>query len=178
VHCTPAYISGSPAAGYAGGDYRLKDMWFRSMAQMFASVSPDMHWEFDLQYSLPMMEKCAYTYYGCCEALDNKIDMLKKITNLRKIGVSPWANVEKSAEQIGGNYVLARKPNPSHVAMRTDPEVIRREIAETAGISLKYGCPCEFVLKDISTVGYNPQNLVVWAKTVAETLDAYYGVSQ
>ncbi|NLB36430.1 MAG: hypothetical protein GX824_03900, partial [Clostridiales bacterium] len=40
---------------------------------------------------------------------------------------------------------------------------------------IKYGCPCEFVLKDISTVNYNPENLIVWAKTVSQTLDEYYG---
>ena len=133
-----------------------------------------MHWEFDLQYSLPLMEKCAYTYYGCCEALDNKIDMLKRIPNLRKIGVSPWANVEKCAEQTGKDYVLARKPNPAYVAIKTDPEVVRKETAQTVEAALKYGCPCEFVLKDISTVGFNPQNLIIWAKTVSEILDEYY----
>ena len=174
IHCTPAYISGTPAADYPGGNYRVKDVWFRSMAQMFTSISPDMLWEFDLQYSMPLMEQCAYTYYGCCEVLDNKINLLKKIPNLRKIGVSPWANVEKCAEQIGPDYVLARKPNPANVASNADAEVIRKEITETVEASLKYGCPCEFVLKDISTISFNSQNLIIWAKTVSETLDQYY----
>jgi len=174
LHCTPSYVSGVPAEDYSGGNYRMKDMWFRSMAQLFGAVSPEMHWEFDLQYSLPLMEKCAYTYYGCCEPLDSKIDMLKKIPNLRKIGVSPWADVEKCAEQIGGDYVLSRKPNPAYVAAKADRDVIIAETARTAEAALRYGCPCEFVLKDISTVGYNPQNLVVWADAVSETLDRYY----
>ena len=100
--------------------------------------------------------------------------MLKRIPNLRKIGVSPWANVESCAEQIGGSYVVARKPNPALVAIAADPAVIARETEETVKACLKYGCPVEFVLKDISTVGFKPQNLAIWSQTVAKVLDSYY----
>jgi hypothetical protein len=71
--------------------------------------------------------------------------------------------------------VLSRKPNPAHVAVRTDPDEIRREIGETARVCLKYGCPCDITLKDISTVGYRPGNLIVWAETASAVLDEYYG---
>lgn len=168
LHCTPGYVSGLAEDGW-------KATWFRGMAQMFSTVSPEMHEEFEINYIKPIAERFAYTYYGCCEPLDNKIGVIKKISNLRKIGVSPWANVESSAEQIGGNYVYARKPNPANVAIRTDPDVIRQEIEETVKVCIKYGCPCEFVLKDISTVSNRPENLFVWAETVSEVLDKYYG---
>ena len=101
--------------------------------------------------------------------------MLKKIPNLRKIGCSPWANVERCAEQTGADYVLARKPNPAFVASATDPEVIRKETENTVKTCIRYGCPYELVLKDISTVSYKPDNLFVWARTVNEVLDEYYG---
>ena len=145
------------------------------MAQSFGVVSPAMFEEFEIDHIKPIAERFGYTYYGCCEPLDNKIDVIKKISNLRKIGCSPWANVEKCAEQIGGNYVLARKPNPAYVALQTDPDVIRRETEETVKAAIKYGCPCEFVLKDISTVSHKPENLILWAKTVSDVLDEYYG---
>ena len=116
-----------------------------------------------------------YTYYGCCEPLDTRIEMLKSISNLRKIGVSPWANIEKCAELIGGNYVYARKPNPAYVAMKTDPDDIRRETENTVKACIKYGCHPEFVLKDITTVSRKPENLVIWANTVNAVLDEYYG---
>lgn len=168
LHCTPAYVSGLAEDG-------LKATWYRGMAQMFSTISPAMFREFELDYIKPLAERFAYTYYGCCEPLDNKIEMLKSIKNLRKLGVSPWANVEVCAEQIGKDYVLARKPNPANVAIATDPDVIRRETEETVRASIKYGCPCELVLKDISTVSGKPQNLIVWADTVKEVLDKYYG---
>ena len=135
-----------------------------------------MHDEFDLEYLTRIAPRFAYTYYGCCEPLDNKIEILKKrIPNLRKIGCSPWANVEKCAEQIRGDYVLSRKPNPANVAIKTDPDIIRREIEETVKICIKYGCPYDISLKDISTVSNKPENLIIWAKTATEVLDKYYG---
>ena len=173
LHCTPGQVTLPQET--TPGHYGCKDIWFRTMAQMFSTISPDAHDEFDLQYSIPLAKRCAYTYYGCCEPLSDRIDKLKQYPNLRKIGVSPWADVEKSAEQIGHDYVLSRKPNPANVAISTDPEIIRKEIGETARLALKYGCPCDITLKDISTVSYKPQNLIIWAETAAEVLDEYYG---
>ncbi|MBR2327355.1 MAG: hypothetical protein IKA51_01905 [Clostridia bacterium] len=167
LHCTPAYISGLE-------DHGLKSQWIRAASQSFGIVSPEMFKEFELDYLKPIAERFAYTYYGCCEPLDNKIQHLKSIKNLRKIGVSPWANVEVCAEQIGKDYVCARKPNPANVAIKTEPEHIRKEIEETVKLSFKYGCPLEFVLKDISTVSHRLENLTVWAETVSNVLDEYY----
>ena len=79
------------------------------------------------------------------------------------------------AEEIGGDYVLSRKPNPANVAIATDPDIIRAEIAGTARVCRKYGCPCDITLKDISTVSYKPKNLIVWAETASKVLDEYYG---
>ncbi len=173
LHCTPGQVTLDHEPN--PDRYACRDIWFRTMAQMFSSVSPAAHEEFDIRYSIPLASRCAYTYYGCCEPLHDRIDRLKRYPNLRKIGVSPWADVEKSAEEIGGHYVLSRKPNPANVALNTDPAVIRREIGETARLCLKYGCPCDITLKDISTVSYRPRNLIVWAETASAALDEYYG---
>ncbi len=173
LHCTPGEFTPEPQRELR--PYGCRDIWFRTMAQMFSSISPAAHDEFDVQYSLPLAARCAHTYYGCCEPLSDRLHIIKQYPNLRKIGVSPWADVEASAEQIGGNYVLSRKPNPANVAITTDPEVIRKEITETASLCLKYGCPCDITLKDVSTVSYRPQNLIVWARTASAVLDEFYG---
>lgn len=168
VHTTPAYISWAEEGG-------LKQTWLRLNAQPFSEVSPDMHEEFDVDYALKIADRFGYTYYGCCEPLDRKLDVICKIPNLRKIGVSPWAKEEVMAEHMGGRYVYSRKPNPANVAIETNPEVIRKETETTVKLCQKYGCPVEFILKDISTVSHRPQNLILWANTVAEVLDQYYG---
>lgn len=168
LHCTPAYVSGLAEDGW-------KATWYRSMAQGFSEISPEMQEEFDINYSLQIADRFAYTYYGCCEPLHRKLNVISKIPNLRKIGVVPWAKEEVMAEWMSGKYVYARKPNPSHVALTTDPDVIRKETETTVKICQKYGCPVEFVLKDISTVSNKPENLIVWSKVVSEVLDEYYG---
>ena len=168
LHCTSGLVSGLADKG-------LKSTWFRGAAQGFSTVSPAMHEEFEIRYVKPIAERFAYTYYGCCEPLDNKMDVIRQFSNLRKVGVSPWADVEKMAEQLGGDFVLSRKPNPAHVAHRTDPAEIREEIEETVKLAIKYGCPCDFTLKDISTVSNRPENLILWAQTASDVLDYYYG---
>ena len=79
------------------------------------------------------------------------------------------------AERLGGNYVYSRKPNPAHVAITTDPDVVRRETETTVKLCQKYGCPADIVLKDISTVSHRPENLIVWSNIVSDVLDKYYG---
>ena len=168
LHCTPAYVSGLAEDGW-------KATWFRTMAQCFGDVSPEMHAEFDIDYAVKLSERFAYTYYGCCEPLDKKLDVIGKIKNLRKVGVSPWANEEIMAEIMGGRYVYSRKPNPANVAISTNPDVIRRETEKTVKLCIKHGCPCDITLKDISTVSHRPENLIIWAETVSDVLDEYYG---
>ena len=167
IHCTPAAVD-YPEDG------RIH-CWFRTMAQMFSTISPEMHYEFDMAYSIPLSEEFSYTYYGCCEPLSDRISELKNYKNLRKVGCSPWADVEKTAELLGKDYVLSRKPNPAFVAMKTDPEVVKKELIQTVEACEKYGTPFDYTLKDISTAGYRPENLILWAKTVSEVLDGYYG---
>jgi len=174
LHCTPPYTDDLPAADYSGGSIRMKDTWFRGMAQMFSTVSPQMFKEFELDYMKPLMERFGLCYYGCCEPLDDRLDLLKKIPNMRKIGVTPWANIRSSAEQIGNEFVFAFKPNPALVGGILDEEAIRRETITTIEACLAYGCPYEFVLKDISTVSYKPQNLIRWVQIVESVLDTYY----
>lgn len=174
LHCTPAWVDELPAPDYDSGHIRLKDVWLRSMAQMFSSASPAMQEEFDVEYLRPLAERCGLVYYGCCEPLHDRLDILKKIPNMRKIGVSSWADVRRSAEEIGGSYVYSRKPNPAMVAGTVDEDAVRKETRETVEACLKYGCPYELVLKDISTVGGKPENLILWNKLVQEIIDEYY----
>ncbi|MDR1710726.1 MAG: hypothetical protein LBR58_02525 [Propionibacteriaceae bacterium] len=173
IHSTPPWADGLPAAGFSG-DVRLQDVWYRSMAQLFVSASPAMRDEFDLQYARPLMARCGLVYYGCCEPLDTCMEYLRTIPNLRKIGATPWANIPSLCEQSGPDYVLSHKPNPAHVAMRFDPAVVEAEITQVVEACLEYGCPYEIVLKDISTVGGNPDNLTSWTTLVESVLDRYY----
>jgi hypothetical protein len=138
---------------------------------MFASVSPAMHDEFEIEYAKEYFDGFGLVYYGCCEPLHDKIDIVKKLPNLRKISITPWADVRKSAEQMGADYVLSRKPNPATVGVpHLDEEDLRRDILETLTVCRENNTPCEFILKDISSACYNPDNLSRWEQVVMETV--------
>jgi hypothetical protein len=175
LHCTPACARELPAADFAG-KVRLKDAWGRCSAQIFAAVSPEMHDEFDLEYNQKLFSDCGLLYYGCCEPMDNKIDILKKrFENLRKISITPWADPEVAARNIGSDFVLAGKPNPAFVNSRTfSPEPVAEEMKRYLDACKRYGTTCEFVIKDISTIANRPGNLSQWAETVKGVIDQYY----
>ena len=108
--------------------------------------------------------------------MDHKIDILRKrFKNLRKISITPWADPQLAAENIGTDFVLAAKPNPAFVAMpQFHPEPVEQEIAGYCEACKAYGTTVEFVLKDISTIANNPENLTRWAATVKSVIDKYY----
>jgi len=175
LHCTPACSNELPADDF-DGHVRPKDVWGRCAAQIFDSVSPEMHDEFDLAYNQELFKDCGLLYYGCCESMDRKIGILRKrFKNLRKISITPWADPQLAAESIGGDFVMAAKPNPAFVAMRQfSPEPVEQEIARYCEACKEHGTTVEFVLKDISTIGNNPENLTQWAATVGAAIDRYY----
>ena len=164
IHCTGAYVDELPSAGYNPARPRIKDLWMMGLAQLFAAVSPAVFETFEINYMLPLFERFGLVYYGCCDPLDGKMEQVRKIPNLRKISISPWANQAKGAEAIGPAYVLSRKPNPAYLALESfDAELIQREFMETLRLCRSNSCPVEFILKDISTVRGQPQRLEKWA---------------
>ena len=170
VHCTAGITDVLPQDGFDPNHVRMKDTWGRGAAQIFAHVSKDMHDEFDIQYIKKILDNYGAVYYGCCEPLHNKIDIVEKIKNLRKISITPWADVDVAAECIGSKYVLASKPNPAYVADTFDAEVVKGELTHVLEACKRNNTACEFVLKDISTVGGKPQNLFDWEKCAMETV--------
>jgi len=107
------------------------DIWGCSAAQILAAVSPEMHQEFALQYEMPWLERFGLTYYGCCDPLHKKIHILESIPNLRKISVSPWADLKEAAANISDKYVLSLKPNPAVLAAENwNLEAARQQLSQ------------------------------------------------
>lgn len=174
LHCTPIHASDLPGKDYDGEKLTRKNVWGRGYAQIFASVSKDMHEEFDIEYMKNTIGQCGLVYYGCCEPLDKKIDIVEKIPNLRKISVTPWANVNVAAEAINKKYVLSSKPNPASVAVPVlDKDNLKKEIGTILDACRRYNCCCDIVLKDISTCCNRPENIFEWEKTVMEMVKNY-----
>jgi hypothetical protein len=169
IHCTGAYTDELPAPGYNPDAPRAKDIWICGMAQMFSTVSPAMHQEFEMDYISRIAARFGRVYYGCCEPLDTKMAQVRRIPNVRKVSMSPWVDQERGAAAIGADYVFSRKPSPALVATdRFHPDQVRDDLMATRRACEKHGCPLEYILKDISTVRYEPARLTEWARIAME----------
>jgi hypothetical protein len=162
------YTSNLPGANCDPEYVRPYNMWGCSNAQILSSVSPEMHWEFALEHDFRWLKRFGLIYYGCCEPLDLKAEILSRVPNLRKVSISPWVNIEKAVNGFGDKYVLSRKPSPAVFILWDAVEAERqlREFKEAAK-----GCNVEFIMKDVSTVKYQPQKLWEWAKIAMKVVN-------
>jgi len=173
IHCTGAYTDELPAPGFDPKRPGAKDLWTYGMAQIFSTVSPAMHKEFWLDYAVKWFSRFGLGYYGCCEPLHEKIAIIRNVPNVRKISMSPWVDVEKGAERIGGDFVFSRKPSPALLAGDAwEPERVERDLRDTLEACARHQCPVELILKDISTVCYQPQRLWEWADIARKVVGA------
>jgi hypothetical protein len=171
IHCTGAYTDDLPAPGFDPAKPRTKDIWGMGLAQMLATVSPAMFEEYEVNICMPLFERFGLVYYGCCDPLDKKMTQVRKIPNVRKVSMSPWVDELRGASEIRGDYVYSRKPNPALLAWESfDEEEVRKHLQASVDACARYGCPLELILKDISTVRYQPQRLWRWADIAMEVV--------
>jgi hypothetical protein len=149
----------------------MKNLWFFTCAQAFTLVSPRMFEEFMLDYQLPIINQFGLVSYACCEDMTHKIKSIRRIPNLRRIGVTPVSNVRKCAEQIGTDYVLSWKPNPSMICAGFERDDIYKTIR--AGLEDSRGCIVDIMLKDISTIQGQPERLKHWTDIVRSVADDF-----
>jgi hypothetical protein len=168
------YTDELPQSDYDHHHTRTLDTWGYAAAQIFVGVSPKMHEEFALKYEKRWLERFGLTYYGCCEPLHKNIHFLRSIPNLRKISISPWADINEAASQILGDYVISLKPNPAILATdKWHPERAREELETKLKAAKQYNCKVEIIMKDISTVHHEPQRLWEWARIATELADKF-----
>jgi hypothetical protein len=167
------YTRDLPGDLFTAGAVKPHNMWGCSNAQIFSEVSPQMHWEFALQHDLRWLSRWGLVYYGCCEQLDQKIGILRRIPNLRKISASPWCKASRLVEEAGADYVLSRKPSPAILAGDAwHPDRAREEIRNFLQVAGE-DCHVELIMKDISTVRYQPHRLWEWARLAMEVADEF-----
>jgi hypothetical protein len=166
------YTSNLPGADYDPQHVKPHNMWGCSNAQIFSEVSPKFHLEFAIEHDIRWLSRWGLNYYGCCEPLCSKAELLKRIPNLRKVSVTPWCRTERAVQTIGPDWVMSRKPNPAVFAEdHWNPDRARREIRDF--LDQAKGCHVELIMKDISTVRRQPQRLWEWARIAVEEAEAF-----
>ncbi|MEL7610364.1 MAG: hypothetical protein AAGU74_12805 [Bacillota bacterium] len=156
-----------PDPSVSDAPVKKSSLWGFMASQEFTSISPEMFEEFLLPYQIPILEQFGLASYGCCEDLTRKIDMLKRIKNLRRISVTPWANIPSCAETIGRDYVLSWRPNPAEMITSVlEEDAIRKTIDYACKVYRQNGNIADITLKDVKTVYHKPQNMKRWVEIV------------
>ncbi|MBR0397267.1 MAG: hypothetical protein IJI10_03260 [Eubacterium sp.] len=148
-------------------------LWASAESQEFVVVSPETHREFAIDYERPFLEKYGLSAYGCCENLENKLDDVFTIKNMRRISVAPWADVKSMADQIGMKAIFSNKPNPSLVTNGWDEPHQREYI--TQRLTDAKGTACEYILKDTHTIQNDPYRFRKWTDLCHEIVEGMYG---
>lgn len=168
-HCSLTYSPDLPSASCNMEHPTSQDAWAFGMAQLFTSVSPDITAEFEVPYMQKLFPYFGAIYYGCCDRLDDRMDVIMQMPKIRKLSCSPWSDRDRFAERIPKHIVMSNKPTPAFLAGAVmDEEVIRKDIRHTMRAAKENNIGLELILKDISTIRYQPQRLMTWSKIAME----------
>ena len=155
---------------------KINRMWGSAESQEMASVGPAQHKEFLMHYEAQILKRFALTGYGCCDDLTKKLDdIISLVPNLRRISISPWAEVDACAEILGNNVIYSWKPQPAQLVGTFDEDYIRKYIRKTLESTLKHENILEIILKDTHTVEHHPERFKKWMRIVREEIGYVYG---
>ena len=168
---------GSGSMGYTrdlarpGADtVRTDHLWVLLESQETVGVGPDQFAEFIFPYQRDLAARFGKVYYGCCEPVHSRIDVLTQLPNLARVSVSPWADERLMAAALGEQIVFSRKPNPTAVSTEVFDEVaifddLRQTLAATRN------CRVELIMKDVHTLCEHPERLPRWVELARCAID-------
>lgn len=152
-----------------GAPLRVKDLWGLSESQETVGVGPDQFEEFIFPYQQPVIERYGRSYYGCCEPIHSRWQIVRRIKNLQRVSISPWCDQAIMAEALGTDYVFCRKPNPALISTDNFDEArIRQDLRQT--LDTARGCRIELVMKDLHTVAGQPERVARWVEIAREEI--------
>jgi len=148
-------------------------LWAFCASQETASVSPAMWEEFILRYQKPIYGKYGLLSYGCCEDMTHKFPILKReMKNLRRVAVTPWANMQSCAEQLGSDYVMSWRPSPTDtVSFGFDEDHVKNIVREAFRLAGRNRNHIDVTLKDVETISGKPESITNFVKAVREVID-------
>lgn len=167
----PRHICAYLPEGFADRKPAIADEWAYISAQTSSGLGPDMYEKFVNPYNCRIAE--LYTnktvYYHGCECLDQKLDSIAKMPNLRRHHVSPWSSLKAAVQKYQGHVVLEVHVHPTEVIFNASREEMRSEVVRL--VKEAQGHPLCLNLSDIHSLGGNPATLKHWAQTAQEVVE-------
>lgn len=173
------YTSQLPPPTESGIGAKIGDIWGENSDQIMTSVSPAMSQEFTFEHVKVWAQQFKLYSFGCCERLDNKLDLLiEAFPNLRKVSSSPYSNLDIAAEKLGNRYVISFKPNSTLLAGgKPQYDLLREELIQTCKIAEKHKLNLVLNMKTIVTLDGEPERLWKWCDMAMEVIHAHFGGS-
>lgn len=154
-----------PKANSYGAE--MKELTGFGHGQEFDAVSPEMFKEFLLDYQRPILDLFGRVSYGCCDTLDNKLEILSTIPNLTKITAGPLADPSRYPELFAKKAVISWRPITTLMASFSfDEDALRKIIRD--GLEKLKGCQVEIHLHDLMTVCGDVSRIYRWAEIASE----------
>ena len=135
-----------------------------------------MHEAFALPYNLQLMKLFKWINIGCCEVQHNKVDLVKKVPNARRISISEWCAFETAASEIGTDLVYGFKPSGvPFLGGELHADNVRKELRRV--LKAAQECPLEMILNIGGTLGEGDGagKLVEWTRIAKEEINQVYG---
>ena len=159
-----------PGADWSG-PVGTAQMWGFAESQETVGISPEMFGEFIFPYQLEVLDRFGLASYGCCEPLERRWEVIRRIPRLRKVSVSAFADPAAMAGQLEDRYCYCLKPHPADRAVPVlDQEGVRRQLRRA--FELTRDCRVEVLMQDNHTIGGNPRNVVDWVRIAREEAGA------
>jgi hypothetical protein len=147
-----------------GQEVHLGDCWCWTESQESEPISPAMFAEFVLPHLAEVTRPFGLTYYGCCEGLDDRFELIREaIPNLRVVSVSGWSDLFKMGEMLGSEYVYSRKPTPANISgLNPYWDLLEKDVRDT--LAAAKDCSLEFCYRDIYTINGDRPRLGRWVE--------------
>jgi len=102
---------------------------------------------------------------------------VKKIKNLRRVGISPWADLESCADQLGHDYIMTWKPQPAYLAGEEYDDAFMENYLTESLRKSKHGY-VEIVLRDTHTCRGEGQRFTRFVESARRAIQTVYGPAQ
>lgn len=166
------YTRQLPQAGLTEGTpARMKDLWLLLESQETVGVGPNQFEEFIFPYQRDLAAEFGRIYYGCCEPLHGRWQIVKHFPHLARVSVSPWCDQEVMARELGKDYVFSRKASPTLISTGNfDETALRADLRNTLDVARN--CRLEIIMKDVHTLNEQPWRLARWVELARAEIGA------
>ena len=156
--------------------FTTKDVWGFMDSQETVGISPEMYEEFIFPCYKKISEQFGLLSYGCCEPANPIWDRcISKLTNLRKVSISPWCDEEFMGERLRGSKVIYhRKPSPNFLGVGTtlDEEAFREHIRKS--LKAARGCEMEITQRDVYTINHDIPKAKRYVEIIREEIEDHW----